>query len=789
MAQFRVSVRLTLTALACVAPALSNLPRADAQEVSEQGPDALQEIVVTAQRRSESLAKVPVSISALNTETLQRQAVITESDLQVNVPGLVVRATTNSNQLNYSIRGQTVDAFTGSQPAVLPYFDEIQVTSNSSSAFYDLESIQVLKGPQGTLFGRNATGGAVLLTSAKPTSEFGGFLNLSAGNYNFKWGQGAINLPLIADKLLLRIAGDMQSRDGFVTNLFNKSRLGDVDKDSFRISLLAKPTDQLINTLVADYGYSGGSDVPAVIYNAYAPGSTHNGYPLFTTGSVLYSPFLDTAVGFPGAWNAYLAAHPGVPAGGLVDYAATQRARGPYVVDINDKDAHRSKSLIVSNITTFDISDRTQIKNVAGYTRSSSYDSTDLDGTPYTIEGMNPDAFTKESNQVSEELQVSGNVLDDRLKYIGGLYYANARNGDITDVYFFDVSPIIAATQARFVSAIHDKTVAGYGQASYDLSKMTGLDGLSVSAGTRYTSDKLRQDILPTSRFFDLPGLPNERDIEFNKVSWQFGVQEQLDPNLLFYAATRRSFRSGGFNPFAPQVRGTAAVGGNQFDAEVATDVELGMKFQGLLASTPIRFDLAVYDGKIDNVQRSIYIPTPQGIASLTVNVPQAKVKGIEFDTAITPISWLDLGLNLAYTDAKFTENSATVFGQTQTYGPFADTPKFAGSVFVQTSTQLPRDFARLTIRGEVYDQSLSYFGSQNDSTVPGVEISGYALTNFRVGLEDIMGSKVSVAAYVKNAFNKVYFVGGVPNGADLSLTDAVPGDRRVYFIQVGYRF
>lgn len=784
--QMRYSAMFTFTTLWC-ALLWSGVTPAETADASADGPGALQEIVVTAQRRSESLSKVPVSISALNADALQKQAVITESDLQVSVPGLVVRATTNSNQLNYSIRGQTVDAFTGSQPAVLPYFDEIQVTSNSASAFYDLESIQVLKGPQGTLFGRNATGGAVLLTSAKPTNDFGGFINVSAGNYDFKWYQGAINVPLVTDKVLLRVAGDIQSRDGFVTNLFDGRRLGDVDKDSVRVSLLVKPVEQLSNLLVADYTYSGGSNVPAAVYNAYAPGSTNNGYPLFTTGSVLYSPFLDTAVNFPGAWAAYLAAHPKVPPGGLVAYAAQQRARGPYVVDINDADIHRSTSLIVSNITTFDINERLQLKNIAGYTRSSAYDSTDLDGTPYTIEGMNPDAFTKESRQFSEELQLSGKAFQDQLKYIGGVYYANARNGDITDVYFFDVSPIIPATEARFVSAIFDKTIAGYTQASYDLSQATSLQGLSVSAGARYTSDKLTQDILPTSRFYNLPGLPNEREIKFDKVSWQLGIDEQLTPDLLLYLTTRRSFRSGGFNPFAPQVEGTAAVGGNQFDAEVATDVELGLKFQGLLAGTPVRLDFAVYDGTIDNVQRSIYIPTPQGIASLTVNIPKAKVRGLEFDTVVTPVSWLDLGLNLAYTDAKFTENSATVFGQTQVYGPFADTPKFAGSLFVQTSNQLP--FAKLALRGEVYRQGLSYFGSQNDSTVPGVDMPAYTLANFRVGLEDILGSRVSLAAYVKNAFNKVYYVGGVPNGADLSLTDAVPGDRRVYFLQASYKF
>ena len=749
---------------------------------------ALEEIVVTAQRRSESQARVPVSVTALSADALQRQAIITESDLPASVPGLVVRATTNSNQLNYSIRGQTVDAFTGSLPAVLPYFNEVQVGSNSASAFYDLESIQVLKGPQGTLFGRNATGGAVLLTSAKPTNEFGGFFNLSGGNFNFRWMQGALNVPIVEDRVLLRVAADVQSRHGFVKNLYDNSRLGDVDKNSARVSLLIRPTDSLTNTTVADYSYSGGSNVPMSVYSAYSPGATNNGYPQFTTASVLYSPILDLAVGFPGAWNAYLAAHPGVPAGGLVDYAAQQRANGPYVVNLNDLGRHQSKSLIVSNVTTLDVGS-VQIKNVLGYTRATSYDSTDLDGTPYTIEGMNPDAFTKSSHQVSEELQLSGKALQERLSYIGGLYYAKAVNGDITDVYFFEVNPIIPATQARFASEIDNKTTAGYVHLNYDLSSATGVEGLSVTAGGRYTTDKLTQYILPTSRFYNLPGLPNEKSDKFNKVSWQFGIQDQLNPNLLLYAVTRRSFRSGGFNPFAPQVPGTAAVGGNAFSPEVATDVELGAKFQGMLGSVPARLNLAVYDGKIDDVQRSIYIPTPQGIASLTVNIPEAKVRGAEFEGQITPMPWLDMGVSVAYTHAKFTKNSATVFGQTQVYGPFADTPKFAGSIFIQTAAHLSNDIGILAFRGEVFRQGMSYFGSQNDSSVPGTDIAGYTLANFRIGLEDILGSRWTVSANIKNAFNKVYFVGGVPNGSTLSSTDAVPGDRRVYFLQAGFKF
>jgi len=151
--------------------ALPRSGRADSANVGDADNAGLAEIVVTAQRRSENLEKTPVAVSVVSGEDLSKRQIVSESDLQAAVPGLTVRATSSSEQLNYAIRGQSVDAFSGSRPAVLPYIDEVQVNNNSSTAFYDLASVQVLKGPQGTLFGRNATGGAVLFTTAKPTDE------------------------------------------------------------------------------------------------------------------------------------------------------------------------------------------------------------------------------------------------------------------------------------------------------------------------------------------------------------------------------------------------------------------------------------------------------------------------------------------------------------------------------------------------------------------------------------------------------------------------------------------
>jgi iron complex outermembrane recepter protein len=131
----------------------------------------LEEVVVTACRRDENLARVPAAITAIGDEALVERLIRTDSDLQLAVPGLTIRQTQGNNSLTYSIRGQTADTFNGSPSAVIAYFNEVPLTISGAASFYDLQSVQVLKGPQGTLFGRNGTGGSMLYTSAKPTDK------------------------------------------------------------------------------------------------------------------------------------------------------------------------------------------------------------------------------------------------------------------------------------------------------------------------------------------------------------------------------------------------------------------------------------------------------------------------------------------------------------------------------------------------------------------------------------------------------------------------------------------
>src|SRR5882757_6549802 len=192
---------------------------------------------------------------------------------EIIVTGLVVRQSQQQNDLVYAMRGQTTDAFSGVLPGVLPYVNEIQLNSLSAGSIYDMASVQVLKGPQGTLFGRNDTGGAVLFTTQKPTNEFGGYVSASTGNFDLASAQGAVNLPIAPGKLLLRFAGDYTYRAGYVHDLGSGDMLGVANGRSGRATLLLRPVESFSNQTTFQYDKSGGDNVGQYAYSVYPLGA------------------------------------------------------------------------------------------------------------------------------------------------------------------------------------------------------------------------------------------------------------------------------------------------------------------------------------------------------------------------------------------------------------------------------------------------------------------------------------------------------------------------------------
>ena len=741
------------------------------------------EIIVTAQRRSERLSRTPVAITAVSAKALQRSVVTTESDLQAVAPGLTVKTGGTGNQLNYSLRGQTVDAFSSSRPSVLPYIDEIQVDGTGATAFYDLDSVQILKGPQGTLFGRNSTGGAVLFTTAKPVDRTTGYVTLRAGDYGLFQTEGAVNAPVIADKVFLRVAGFEERRDGFQTNLFDGRHFGNVDRQGFRVSLTVKPTQDLTNNLVVDYADIEGNSTTGVVYT----GRPASAGPAFVPSNQFYEPSVDAILG-PGAWASFLAAHPGVNPAGLNAEIAAQNARGPFKVNVDAPNFYGAHNLLVSDITSYDLTGDIQIKNIIGLVHQNERSSAEYDGTVYPIDDTGPYGVSHLLTQFTEELQVLGKAFDQQLKYVVGGYFADESDHERSTSDIFNFAPIIPTSIQTNDGTTHDKTYAGYGQGTYDLSRLTGISGLGFTAGVRFSSEQIRFTRKADDTYVVHPlAAYGPQSDTFNQVSWQFGLQEQLNPNLLLYIVTRRSNRSGGFNFFAPPLSGFGNQGGGEYKPESATDVEGGAKYSGVIG-IPVHANLAIYNMWIDNIQRSNYVSIFGNLAGITVNVPAAEVTGVEFDGSINPLPWLTIGGNVNYTDARFTNDLVSVLGNPAVaFSTYPDTPKWSGLAYADVTYQIS-DRLVGTLHGDLYGQQGTFFSSTAATLNPGAKLPGYTLANFRVGIEDDK-TGLSIAGVLKNAFNKVYYTGGIGFSSLLGVNTAVPGDPRTWLIEAKWKF
>lgn len=777
-----------------VALAPSAYAQSDAQGTSTQAEAENSgggEIIVTARRRAESIETVPVAITALGTEDLVKRAVTTDADLQRTVPGLTIRQTQGNNSLTYSLRGQSADIFSGSPPAVVTYLNEVPIPVSGASTFFDLQSVQVLKGPQGTLFGRNATGGAVLFTSAKPTNQFEGYLRGRLGNFNSRELEGALNIPLVDDKVLLRGAFNTTYADGYIHDIYTDQDLGNINRESARLTLTLRPADGIENTTMLQYVNSKGRNTGAsYTYSVYAPGETNNGHALTSSAGFLFGPGLDFLI--PGGWEAYLAAHPKAYAPGLLAYVAEQRRLGPYVTNHPSGADHFGEGWTLTNQTEIALGEHLKLRNIFGLVDSYTDSQQPQLGAPYaTILTANlaTGTFGNEDDlrSYSEELQLQGNV--GALEFIVGAYLQRQTVNSTYPQTYFDLSPNPGfPTFATNHFRIRNHTDAIYGQGTYDLSSI-GLAGLKFTAGLRFTREKVYGLQLPGSDNFG----PPEQERTYKHPSWEVGLEYQANPALLVYLKTRGSFRSGGYNgtlnPAAPYL----TPGANFFAPETTEDIEGGLKYGGSVFGRPATFNIALFNQWIHNVQR-VEFPDPDGagpVASIafTANVPEERVRGLELETALWPTDWLHVGGQFALTDAKFTRNTVNLFGNTFSYGPVGDTPKTSGTAWAEVFVPVPQSLGEISLRGEVYAQSGQYFSNAADTIAPRTRLPGYALVNGRLSWNKIEGTNFSAALFGENLTNQAYFVGGMQLAVALGQNGAVVGKPRTYGVELSYKF
>jgi len=769
--------------------ALPTAPAAFAQASSEEGFSA-DAIVVTARRREEQLQDVPISISAIGGDELAKRAIYNENDLQSAVPGLVIRSNGGVHAFNYVIRGQSVDTYTNSPPAVLPYINEVQIVSHSSSPLYDMAGIQVLKGPQGTLFGRNATGGAVLYETAKPTDVTEGYLLARYSNHEKFDAEGAVNFPM-TDGVALRVAFSHTNGGAFVDDYWTDAEYGGIDRTSVRGSLKLDLVPGIRSTTVVQHTNEDGTNTPYELWSINACGTSANTPPLVDF------PACHLDRNFNPAFGEFQDAHPDQWQGSIADAVALQRELGPWVSLSNGDPYHDAKQTWVTNKTEIDLSDDMTLINIFGYNKTKSRDGYDYDSSPIPFfeimidipsSGLKTpavDGWYVETRQVSNELQIQGKAFDDRLDYVVGFYYLDQRY-DVEsnlDFNFFAGGPDPFVTRFTYTARTSTESIAGFAQGTYALT-----DQLNFTGGFRYTWDKTTLSQLPKSAF-GYPGVPETQ--KASKPSWTVSLDYQLTPELMVYAAHRGSWRSGSYNYSVVPIDALASEGGNRFLPETTYDAELGVKYSGNGLGVPVTFNADVYQQWVKNIQRAVYTVTPLGVSLLTGNVPRAKITGVEADFTVRPSDYFTFGGSVAYTDARYTKNEVFISftNETLRYGPFADAPKWSGTIFGEATLPLGVNSGDLVFRVDAYHQSKMPFSNVADTANPGTILPSYELVNARLTWADVMGTPVDVSVFARNLFNQKYWTGGnagnsgsLPNSVNPGLPRFWGGEVRVTF-------
>ena len=764
---------------------------------------ATSDIVVTAQRREEKLSKVPVSIVAFGAEALKTRNITSEQDMASLVPGLQVKNGQNSNQLSFSLRGQTLDPFSGTSPAVLTYVNEAPYTpGNTATAFFDMGSIQVLKGPQGTLFGRNATGGAVLYSTPMPGDEFAGYVIARGASRDYGQIQAAIDVPLIKDVLKARFAFDATRGNGYITNLNTGNTLGDKNSRSGRATFVFTPVDNLKNTLIVQYDNVKGSEGEGGLWNYYStptiPGNTASQYRSDGTTHVgnTYAPGLsDTLAAIYANNNAPV--KPGFFPGGVEGYAAFSHAH-PYQVWLQYDLPHRAENFFTSNTTEVKIGDDMKVKNIFSYMKGVANTPGNLAGGPfgglwlYNVTGYlntgTPGGEHFKSETLSDELQVQGKFLNEKVNYTAGLFYSSQHRKELIPIDIGgDLGLAVPIADISYAYRNRETSKAIYAQFSGQV-----IDGLTATLGGRYTWETVGLTQSLGNVFGINPANGNaDQSTKFSAPAWTFSLNYQIDPRNMIYFAQRGSFRSGNINgtvaPFFDPVSGHTA---NIFTNEYVHDFEVGYKFNGRIMGAPTQFNFAAYDEIVKHCQHALYAIVGGQPAGFTVNVPECVTKGIELDANSAVTDWLSVGYNLAYTDSKYTQGTVPVpFAGNLVVDTVPDSPKWSGSANVDIKFPVPDRLGKVDLRTDFYGQSHTYFSSTNGTSTPGTKLPGYTTLGMRLNWKEINQSRVSAAVYVRNLGDKTYYIAGYALGASSGLNTAIPGEPRTIGAELSVKF
>ena len=602
-----------------IAPQVTMAQNADTQ-VSDGG---LAEIVVTAQRREESLQRAAIAVTAVTGDDLTRSGITETSNLGKLVPALVVQPTGGTT--SFFLRGVGTNSQNSfSENAIAFNFNGVYVGRPTAPAgvFYDLERVEVVKGPQGTLYGRNATGGAINVLPKKPIlGKFGVEGLAEYGNYDSKKGFLAVNVPF-GEIAALRVAGQVVDRDGYISDGY------DDDKgEAVRASFLLKPSDIWSINIVGDYYHQGGKGGGAVLLpsKAFAVPS------LDDRVSVSDSRAIAAINGYASTLFA-----PPFCAGGFIASGCIENARSDGYLNNH----FYGLSAQVDGDMGF-----ATLSVIPAWRKSKADFRTYLPGFRGEIQDN--------AEQLSLEMRLTS-AADQRLRYVLGGFFFNEQQDTLN---YFRQGRL---STTRFTPRLKTQSLAAFGQLTFDVT-----DALRLIAGGRYTQEDKSQ--LTASVGGGLPGpvdpplgAPVTGDLSFKKFTWKAGVELDAGPASLVYANVATGFKSGGFYVAAPP--------SNSFRPESLTAYTIGAKNRFFGNKLQLNIEAFYWDYKDQQVTFVGGVRTGTGLfaqGSLTTNAGKSRIFGTEFEARFAPTRDDLFNLNVQYLNGKYKSLQTANFSPT----------------------------------------------------------------------------------------------------------------------------
>ena len=774
---FRKSIALTV--LFCSPFAVSN-----AQE--DGAAIALEEIVVTARRREESLQDTPVSVTALNADAIELRNIQSVADVTNYAPNIQFDSVASesgggaSSQISIRGIGQTDYAIT-IEPGVGLYLDGVYIGKSMGSLLdaVDLDSIQVLRGPQGTLFGKNTIGGAVVLTSKQPTDEYEGSVDVTVGEFDRLDFKASANLP-VSDRFRVRGSFASLTRDGHVDRILTGDTQGNKDALSGRLIASANFTDSLDGTFAVDVSRireeSPGQVILEINESAFFAG-LHN---------TITEPTCDPALADPARLS-----NPNC-------------ANSQYAADIDDLNStntgpNQSDADIFGISATFDwdFSAAASLKSITAYREVEVDVAQELVGIPAYRNFVEQDI---DLELFSQELQLSGESSDNRLTYIVGLYYG-AEEGS-------QRFPVLLEP-ADFLSGglIDNDSLAVFGQLEYAIT-----DALTATVGGRYSTDTKRytpvQEVLAvpasfqpfwdglaadtSNGFLVQEGLALFPEVEVEREDKEFTPSLTLDyrfnESVLAYGSYSRGFKGGGFTMrgFPPVIPGVTTTETDpnvlipNFGPEIADVFELGLKTN--FWDGRARLNLAFFSTDYQDIQLTANVGVSSFVPVL-INAGDVDINGFEAEGDFALSDWLQVNFGLGILDSEFSSLSQAALDAGTTLDSEVPNSPETTFNFGFTADFFENANSRLFLRADVSYKDSQFKTVANDAVL---EQDSYTIVN--AALNYSFAERWRSTLGVSNITDEIYIVSGVANGG-IGYAQAVVSRPREWFLSVKYEF